>query len=271
MPRDVSSTSEQRQKPKICHIINALHVGGAEMMLCKLLEELQERNEYEFSVITLLESGPLTNRIEELGIKVHSCNMRQGKLRWKEIKQLRNLIREENPDLVQTWMYHSDLLGGIAAKLANRKLPVIWNIRHSHLSEESDKRSTRLVGKLLARLSRYLPHRVLVNSQVGLNTHVELGYKPEVMVLIPNGFDIERFRPSHIDRQEILKELGLPESVKLIGHVGRFHSMKRHQLFVEAAGKLAAHGTKYHFVLVGRGVDWHNPELREWIEATDFP
>ncbi|QDU82819.1 Putative glycosyltransferase EpsF [Polystyrenella longa] len=268
MPRE---TEAPPRKPKICHIINALYVGGAEMMLCKLLESLQKRNEFEFSVITLLDGGPLVDQIERLGIPVQRCHMQQGKFRWKEVKHLRNLIRSEQPDLVQTWMYHSDLLGGVATKLANRRTPVVWNIRHSHLSQESDKRSTRLVGKLLARLSHYLPHRVIVNSQVGKSTHLDLGYRPELFEMIPNGFDLEKFRPSHQDRHSVVKELELPDSVKLIGHVGRFHSMKRHQLFIEAAGRLASEGPQYHFVMVGRGVGRENDELMEWIKATDYP
>ncbi|MCA9041377.1 MAG: glycosyltransferase, partial [Planctomycetaceae bacterium] len=168
-------------------------------------------------------------------------------------------------------MYHSDLLGGVSTKLAKRKTPVVWNIRHSHLSEESDKKSTRFVGKLLARLSYYLPHRIIVNSEVGRRTHVELGYKPEALELIPNGFDLETFRPSHQDRNSVIKELELPDSAKLIGHVGRFHPMKRHQLFIQAAGRLASEGPQYHFVLVGRGVDRNNEELVQWINETDYP
>lgn len=268
MPREIDA---EDRKPKICHIINALHVGGAEMMLCKLLAALRERNEFDLSVITLLNGGPLTERIERLGIRVHHCNMQQGKFRWTEIKRLRDLVRLEQPDLVQTWMYHSDLLGGVATKLANRKIPVVWNIRHSHLSEESDKKSTRMVGKLLARLSHYLPHRIIVNSEVGQRTHLDLGYKPELMEVIPNGFDLDMFRPSHLDRDSVLDELELPPSVKLIGHVGRFHSMKRHQLFVQAAARLANEGPQYHFVMVGRDVDRNNSELVEWINETDFP
>ncbi|MCA9040644.1 MAG: hypothetical protein KDA65_09885, partial [Planctomycetaceae bacterium] len=88
MPHDPAS---QPRKPKVCHIINALYVGGAEMMLCKLLESLRTRDEFEHSVITLLDGGPLAERIKKLGISVHCCGMQQGKFRWKEIKQLRNL------------------------------------------------------------------------------------------------------------------------------------------------------------------------------------
>lgn len=240
------------------------------MMLHKLVAELQNSH-YESSIITLIDGGEIADRIRELGISVRSCNMQPGKFSWKNFRELSQLIKLEQPDLVQTWLYHADLMGGLATKLlTSRKLPVVWNIRHSNLQQEIDKKSTAMTVKLSARLSHYLPRKIIVNSETGAESHARLGYRAEVLQVIPNGFSLTTFRPDHKDRHTVLEELDLPDSVLLIGHVGRYHAQKDHRSFIKAAADIAATSTRYHFVLIGRDVETDNQELRNLIEATGF-
>ena len=105
-------------------------------------------------------------------------------------------------------MYHADLIGGLASKIARRP-PVVWGIRHSNLDPRYSKRSTILTMKACARFSRLLPRRIVSNSQTALDLHVALGYDASKMTLIPNGFNLERFRPDPDARPSVRKELGL--------------------------------------------------------------
>ncbi len=136
---------------KITHVITGLDMGGAEMMLFKLLSALDDET-FSSRVICLRREGSMAERIRGLGIPVESLNMSPGIPSYAALKQLIDLLRQQPPDIVQTWMYHADLLGGLAARFAGRP-PVVWNIRNSTLDPETSKRSTRWTVQACARFS----------------------------------------------------------------------------------------------------------------------
>jgi hypothetical protein len=137
---------------KILHIITDLGVGGAERMLLKLLTKT-DRNRFDPTVVSLTSEGPLAPEIGKLGITVLSIGMKRGIPGFSDFEKLKSAIKEIRPDLVQTWMYHADLLGGTATKLTI-KAHVLWGVRHSVLTKKSNKGSTILTAKICAFLSR---------------------------------------------------------------------------------------------------------------------
>jgi glycosyltransferase involved in cell wall biosynthesis len=241
---------------KILHVINDLHTGGAEMMLLKLLSVL-DREAYEPAVMSLISIGPIGERIRSLGIPVRSLGMRNGVPDLRAVLWLARLIRQERHKLVQTWLYHSDLIGGLAAKLAGGP-PVVWNIRNSDLCY---KRMTFLTVRACARLSRWLPARILCCSESAGAFHAAMGYVADKIVHVPNGFDLEAFRPDPAARDAVRRELGIPEAAPLIGLVGRFDPQKDHATFIQAAARLGGLRPDVHFLLCGNRVDWENSEL----------
>ena len=96
---------------RVLHIITGLNVGGAEMMLYKLVSHMQPQ-QFENDIISLVEPGPLGARLQEHGIRVRSLRMRRGFPDPSKLCQLAHWMRQDRPDLIQTWMYHADLLGG---------------------------------------------------------------------------------------------------------------------------------------------------------------
>src|SRR5207244_11676435 len=98
-------------------------------------------------------------------------------------------VREWQPDIVQTWLYHADLLGLAAARIAS-DASVAWNVRCSGLAPGDVSRSTRLLTKVLAQLSAH-PDAVLFNSTAGGEAHRAINYRPRRSEVIPNGFDLE--------------------------------------------------------------------------------
>jgi len=108
---------------------------------------------------------------------------------WSLVRHLRTL----RPDVVQTWAYHADLCGGIAARLAG-SLGLVWNIRHGTLDPAMDSRNTLRSAHLCARLSKSVPTKIRLNSHAALAVHEEAGYDPSKMHVIPNGFDTQRQR-----------------------------------------------------------------------------
>ena len=184
------------------------------MMLLKVLEKIN-RHRFSPHVISLTTKGEIGARIEALGIPVEALGMRSGHFNPIKFLRLVHRLHELNPDAVHTWMYHADLLGGVAARLAGVRT-VGWAIRHSNLSSSHNKRSTLWVMKACSLLSHQIPRKILCCSRVAMDIHISAGYDKEKIVVIPNGFDISRFLPDTNARISIRSELGVEQ-----GHPAR--------------------------------------------------
>ncbi|MBN2428725.1 MAG: glycosyltransferase [Deltaproteobacteria bacterium] len=249
-------------------VITGLGGGGAERMLLKLLTRI-DRNTFEPEVISLTQlveaSEPLTKGFNDIGVPVHSLGMRPGVPDPRKIFRLAKWFRKKRPHLVSTWMYHADLIGGLAAKLAGN-IPVVWNIRHSNLESLVNKNTTLLTARCCALLSKKLPAKIICCGEVPRIVHVENGYDASKMVVIPNGFDLSSFKPNPGSRERIRRQLGLPTDAVAVGLVARFNPQKDHKNFVCAAALLKRCEPDSHFVLCGEGISWENAELCGWIK-----
>ena len=233
---------------RIVHVISALRTGGAEMMLAKLVNGL-DRQRFSNVVISLADAGPLKPQIEGLGVPVYSLGMKRGPEDIFALNRLVRLLSELKPTIVQSWLYHADGLSTVAAKLA--RLPVlIWNVRCSDMDLTKYRSLTRCVRWLLACCSG-IPDAVIVNSVVGKRQHEQLGYRPKRWEIIPNGFDIERFRPNHETRVACRKSWGVNGDTAVIGLIARVDPMKDHETFFAAAEQTVRARSNVHFVLAG--------------------
>jgi glycosyltransferase involved in cell wall biosynthesis len=214
---------------------------------------------FQQTVISLTEPGVMGERIAALGIPVFYLCMKRGIPNPVGLVKLVQLIRRQRPQIVQTWLYHGDLMGLLGGKLAG--VPVIlWNVRQSGMEMAQYKRLSQLVVKTLVVLSR-IPTAVVVNSQAGQVAHAALGYHPRRWIHIPNGFDLTHFRPDPDARQRLHDELGMSQESILIGLIARYDPMKGHATFVQAALKLLKTHADVHFALAGPEADWENVAL----------
>lgn len=233
-------------------------------MLFKLLKQI-DRTRFTPSVISLMGLGEVGERIQALGIPVHALGMRRGVFPSPaSLWRLWRLLRRVEPHVVHTWMYHADLLGGVAARLAGCS-HVAWCIRNSNLSLTEKKWSTLLAVKLCAILSRLVPQTILSCSHRANNVHVALGYPLQKLEVIPNGFDLSRFVPDVAARASVRAELGLPAHAPLVGLIARFDPQKNHVGFVDAAALVQVRMPQVNFVLAGQGIDASNVVLRDAI------
>jgi glycosyltransferase involved in cell wall biosynthesis len=215
-------------------------------------------------VVSLTGDAPLGDKIRALGVPVTGLGMKAGLPDPRLVTRVREQILRFRPDLVQTWMYHADLVGAIAAKLSGNPV-VVWNIRHTLVHTSDVKRSTLFVARANAFLSRSIPACIICCADAALESHAAFGYAREKMIVIPNGFDLEAFRPDPVARGEVRAMLGVDDCIPLIGMCGRFDLQKDHHNFLAAAGVLRALLPDAQFVLWGKGVDRENPLLSTWI------
>lgn len=217
-------------------------------------------------VVSLVAPGPMGKKLADAGVRVDSLNMRRGVPSLAGLWKLVRLMREWRPDVVQTWLYHADLAGLVAARIAfpfGGGPKVAWNIRCSYMALEEYRRLTGMTLRACSALSRF-PDMVLTNSHEARRFHAELGYAPKRFEVIPNGFDIERFQPDGEARREVREELSIDRDGVVVGHVARFDAMKDHRTFIRAAARVAQ-ASDAVFVLAGRGVDYDNLDLATWM------
>lgn len=243
---------------KICHVISDLDAGGAERMLVNLLGAM-DRGRFEQRIVCMLGPGPLSGEAEALGAAVDHLGLTRGAVSPGAFFRVAGILKSFQPDVVQTWLYHADLLGLMAARLA-RTGKVVWNIRCSDMDLSRYRVLTRLVLRLNARLSNR-PAAVISNSRRALDLHIGMGFRPRRTEVIPNGFDLSRFRPDPEAGARVRAELSIPESAPVVGMVARFDPQKGHDTFFAAAGLLSGRFKDAHFILAGLGVEPGNPEI----------
>ncbi len=204
-------------------------------------------------VIEMTANGDSGERIKEHGVPVYSLGMTRGRISPAAVWRFVRLLRREHPAIVQTWLYHADLMGLLALPVLG--IPVVWNIRSAwHLGLESPG------PRWCARFS-HLPAAVVVNSRSGERVHRGIGYQPRRWCFIGNGFDLDVFKPDAQARTQLRRELGIALGTLLVGLVGRWDPHKDHATFLAAAAILKQRYPDVRFVLAGEGLVRDNRSL----------
>lgn len=251
---------------KILHVIVSLNVGGAELMLQRLIEHQSVATNCEHEVVSLTKLGKVGNILIQRNFKVYALHM-NGLLDFPQaLLNLRRLIKRVKPDIVQTWMYHADLMGGIAAQWAGVR-QIVWGVRTTNVAE-GGSRPTAMVRRLCAWLSFRVPHTIVCAAEASRKAHVALGYDASRMRVVPNGFDLEKLRATVEQRNTLRLQCSMELGAIVIGYLGRFHPVKDQQNFVRAAGILSNRNRNARFLMVGTNLDASNLLLAEWIRAT---
>lgn len=247
---------------RVAHLITGLETGGAQTSLLRLLRGL-ERKEFDSMVISLKPEESLSRRFIQAGVTVHHLGFRKDPISvCRGLILLYQILRDYDPHVIHGWMYHADLLSTVAGKFPVQKAAVIWGIRHSLENIRCEKISTSSIIRIGAILSRKVD-RIVYNAYSSAAQHRRVGYSDSRCVVIPNGFDCERFRPSQEARQWLRREvLGLSDNQPLIGMAARFHPMKAHNVFLKAAGQVAKRRDDVRFLLVGPGLETTNVRVR---------
>ncbi|MEW9581488.1 glycosyltransferase family 4 protein [Paraburkholderia sp. DGU8] len=248
---------------KLLHVIVALNADGAELMLQRLIESHLEQPRFRHIVCSLTTTGKVGEQLSARGIEVHVLGMRSALGFPRALWRLVKLIRTLQPDIIQTWMYHADFLGGLAGRLAAHKR-IVWGVRTTEV-RSGGSRATVFLRKICAWLSYFVPQTIVCAAEASRRAHVSVGYDATRMLVVPNGFDVARFCASPEQRAAIRNQCGFRSDSLVIGILGRFHPVKDHHNFVRAAGLLAARYPNVRFMMVGRELDANNRELADWI------
>lgn len=235
---------------RILNCITGLNVGGAEYMLARFAKGLSE-SDYRPSVLSLMTPGPVAASPALNGVEIQTIAMAQSRPRPSSLWNLSRAVRHANPDLLHGWMYHGNIAASIGA-LMQRRQPVIWSIHHSVADIRTEKRMTRRLILLGARLSRWTA-AISYCSRVAADQHEALGFAPAKRHIIPNGIDCEEFCPAQQARDLLHQLFDIPATSLVVGNVARAHPMKDHAGFVKVLSRLVARGHDVYGVIIGDG------------------
>lgn len=217
----------------------------------------------------MMNGGTYAPLFEENGIKVHCLNMQQGNLSIRGLWTLYKLITANKPDIIQSWMYHADLIGGLVGKLAGVK-SIFWNVRHTTLEKGKTKKSTILVAKACAKVSGWVPQKIVYCALRAKIVHEALGYQKDKGVIIGNGFDINMFRADAVDRNAFRELIHIADEEILLGMVGRFDPQKDHWNLITSLGLVKRAGYSFKICLIGKDMNSHNFSLVEYISINNL-
>ena len=238
-------------------------MGGAETVLYRLI--LATCRDIQHSVISLHTDGVYGELLRNLDVQVHSLGMTRGRVTFSGLKNLGAIIRDQAPDVVQTRMYHADLLGGIASFLVGNRR-VVWAMHATELGPFLISWKTRFVRSACAVLSRVIPRLIVTDAKKCAQLHASLGYPKRKLVVIPNGVDLEKYSFDECRRNLVRQELRIEPSQFLIGLCARWDPQKDHANLLEALSLLTSAHPNVHCVLAGGGMTEENKDLNLLIK-----
>lgn len=251
----------ERTGLRAMHVITALNVGGAERMLKKVATGLDPA---DIDIVSMVEPGVTGQRLRSLGYDVETLGMARGVPSLAALKKLRRLIVERRPDAVYGWMHHAYLASTLARFGLKDAPPLLWNVRHSLTDISHEPFQTRAILQVCARLST-IPAAIVYNSHVARKQYAALGFSDARALVIPNGFDIQKFRPDPAARLRLASVFGISGDDPVIAMVARLHPMKSQETLITAFRTALDCGVRARLLLVGEGMDAPPPSIRELI------
>lgn len=246
---------------RVLHIINDLGLGGAETLLYRLTTL---PSTVEHKIISLGPPEWYSKTLEEQGVPVEYFDMRSPLAMASGIFRLRRLIRQSGADVVQCWLYRSNVFGGLAARMAG--VPVSWGIHCSSLTPL--KYSSRALVYLGGLLAPFVPGFVINCSTKSAELHARLGYAVAPGAVIHNGYDPARFYPDAESRDAVRKRLGIAPEQFVIGCLARWHPQKDIPNLLAALRIVSDRAAPVRCLLIGSGLDESNPALMREIRES---
>lgn len=242
---------------KVLHVISGLGPGGAEASLFRLVTG-DTRNEHV--VVSLMDQGTYGQLLQARGVRVVAIGMKKGGLNLTALFKLLTVVRSTRPAVIQTWMYHADLIGGLAGWLT--RVPVVWGLHNTVLEKGKSSSTTMLIARICARLSGIFPAVIVACAKRSAEEHVLRGYRQGKFRIVPNGYDTSVFHPDVAAGASLRQQLGIDSTSWLVGLIARFDPFKDHENFLRAAALVKRRIPQAIFLLAGPSIEDSNDALK---------
>lgn len=216
-------------RARVLHLITRLPIGGAERLLVDVVRRLDPAR-FDSVVCCIQARDVLAAELESAGVAVHCLDRMQSKrFDWRAVRDLARLLRSERISLLHSHLYHANLYGRIAARLAG--VPAVATVHNVYTRSKLHR---RLLNRLLSRISSRV---IAVSDEVRRDLIEHDGIDAAKVVTIRNGIDLRRVATG-LTRQEARARLSIPEGTLAIGCIGRLEEQKGHRFLLEACAML---------------------------------
>lgn len=246
---------------KIVHVITCLNDGGAEAVLFRTIQSLSKDEHF---VVSLAGVGKYGDLLKKFGVEVFDLEMTTWGRKFSSIYRLTGLIKSIAPDAIQTWMYHADFVGGVAARMAGFR-NIAWGLHNSMVAAIDNSLPRFALIRLNALLSLAIPKCVVSCSKSALVAHRGIGYHSRKLIFIPNGYPVDAFRPDQNARMQTRLSLGVLGEDVLLGMVARLDPQKDHLNLLNSL-VILKRTHSFKCLLVGKDLD-QDSKLRPEIES----
>ncbi len=259
---------------KILHIINSLKKGGAEgnlYRLCKF-QKKKYNKKISITIVTLIDNGFFEPKLRKMGIKIFSLKIKKGERilnLFKKIILLRKYILNQNPNIIQSWMYHSNFFTFFISKKFNER--IYWNIRHSELNFTISKKTTIIISLICGLFSRIIPKKIIYCSERSVEFHQrKYFYSKKKTALIYNGYDNKNYSSSKRIRENFRKKHKIQLNQVVLGYAGRYAKQKNIPSLLSAFSKVNKKYKNIYLFMAGKNINQHNKELSKIIKNLDI-
>lgn len=237
---------------KILFLIDSLSGGGTERSLAELLPYLDPAG---FQPVLATMSRGSDPDSEELRRRFDVRLLRPGG--WlSRVRQVRALLASEQPLLIHTMLFRSDITGRFAAP--GTGVPVLCSLVNTTYAparyRDPNIRPWKLEAVRLmdAWTARHLTFHFHAVSQAVKDSAIEtLGVREERITVVERGRDAARLgEPSPERRRESRSDLGLSPSDEVVVHVGRQVFQKGQKTLLQALDHLR-HRSRLKVLIVG--------------------
>lgn len=241
---DAGDSLDVSKPIRVLFLATELGYGGAEKSLTRIATGL-DRARFEPFVCSIAplpkERRELVEALERAGVPVHSLEASGAWQLFAAMRRLKKLLDELRPDLVQTFLFHANVLGAWATR--GRDLRLVAGYRVA----DPRRFRTSLERRALARADR----AVCVSESVRRFYVDKRRFPAEALAVIPNAVDLpdptKRERPSDFpdapaDRMRAIS-------------VGRLHPQKGLDLGLRWIATALDMGADLDWTIVGDGAE----------------
>ena len=227
----------------IVFVVNALTHGGAEIQVSRLARGLARRG-WKVAVVSMIRPEALVPELEAAGVAVHCLDMTPGVPNPLAILRLRRILNRFRPQIVHSHIAHANILSRVTRMITS--VPVLVCTAHN----------TNEGGRMLMLAYRYTDWLADVTTNVsvaGVRRQVEMrSARPDRVQFMPNGLDLDHFRPDPALRAEARRGLNVGDKFVWLA-VGRMEEAKDYPNLLNAFAALSARRPDAHLLIAGQG------------------
>ena len=231
---------------KVIYLINGLGVGGAEMMLFRLLQRL-DKSRFKPEVIALLNlKGPIKSELEKLGIEVNTLGIK-SKMDIFSLYRLSRLIKNKKPEILHTQLFASDIVGRIIGKVLGVPV-IITSIRNIYYGGS--------IRDFMIKVTERCADKTTIVSSISAQRLIKNNVIPEnKLMVLRNGIDPDYFcsEVSLEKKLHIREKYDLPKDTFLLISVGSLTPQKGYSHLLDAIKNLSNNSFNFHLAIAGDG------------------